>query len=206
MPQSHSQPEETEAAGTFYRPPDHPLEDTESGRRLPTIVYTLLLLVGLLALGATALSISNYTRSVEGVSGLLLEIADLKVIDDGNPRVQLHFRLHNRAPMLWGIERYNFTLYANGERVGGSSSTYRGTDPTVSQGEYAEATTIEQVLPADEHIDLDFKLYVYYIQMDIVRRALADGPISWSVDAGFHVKSPYSRVIEPIGLDATFEE
>jgi len=206
MPQSYSQPEKTDAAYTFYRLPDHPLGDTESGRRLPTIVYTLLMLMGLFALGATALSISNYMRSVEGVSGLFLEITDLQVIDDDNPRVQLSFKLHNRAPMPWAIERYNFTLYANGERVGGSSSTYRGTDPTVNQRAYIEATTIEQVLPADEHIDLDFELYVYYIQMDIVRRALADGPISWSVDAGFHVKSPYSRVVESIGLDATFEE
>ena len=73
----HTQSEENEGACVAQESKPRTSEDVKPRRCLPTIVYTLFLLMGLFALGATALSISNYMRSVEGVSGLFLEITDL---------------------------------------------------------------------------------------------------------------------------------
>ena len=206
MGQSHTRMSESEEDRALFKTDSLSAKEADLQRYLPAAIYTLLLLMGLLALAATILSITNYQRSMESVGGLSLEFTKLQIIDDDNPRAQLQFKLYNHAPMSVGIERYSFTLYANGERIGGSASTYRGTDPNVDQKEYEEATTIEQVISPDGHLDLDFTLYIYPAQMEIVREAQRAGPITWTVNAGFHVKSLYSRSIESIGLQATLEQ
>ena len=115
----------------------------ESQVRVRRIAYAILLAMGLVALVGIGATASNYMDSVRTARGLRLEITHLQVIDDDNPRVEIHFKLHNRSPLEVGIERYNATVYLNGELVGTSMSLYTGTDPSVSPAVYRTATTID---------------------------------------------------------------
>lgn len=174
--------------------------------RVSVAVSLLLILVGVAAVAGIVLNISNYGRSLESAGGLDLEFNEIVVSDDGNPRARLLFLLSNHSPIPLGIEQYGFTLYANGQRIGSSGSSYRGTAPDPNDTSTRDATFIRQVIPPDDHLDIEFTLYIYSTQMEIVRDAQREGPIAWSVTAGFQTRSSYSSRIETVGLDATHEE
>jgi len=203
--------------GTIQERETAPPGELEARAHTPRIAHTVLLLTGLVALFAIGVSMSNYTnyiRSVESVHGLRLEMTSLQVIDDTNPRAVIRFRLHNRSPLTIEIEDYHFNLYLNGERVGTSMSSYMGTDPNVSQAAYRKATNINQALDPDQHLDLEFTLYIYSAQMEIVRRAQrtvldtvqCSDSMSWSTNANFRVILPYAPEWDWVGLSAEFEE
>ena len=166
----------------------------------------ILLLMGLIALVAIVASGSNYVHSIKSMGGLRLEITSLQLIDDDNPRAVICFRLHNPSPLAVKIERYDFFLYLNGERMGSSLSTYMGTDPNINRAAYKKALHIGQVLAPYQQLDLEFTLYIYSAQMEIFRRAQHSDSMSWSTDVTFHVIPPYAHEEDSVRLSASFEE
>ncbi len=188
-----------------------PTQQEEPGPydRLQHIVYGVLLLLGLVALIAIAASMyrfTNYIRSAEAVRDLELEIVSLQTVDDANPRVDIHFRLHNRSSLELSFHNYIFALFLNGERVSSSSSTYVGTDPNTDPNIYKKATKINKVLGPGQLLDLRFTLYIFSAPMDIVRRAQLSDSLSWSIDASFEATLPYAAKVDLIPLSAGFEE
>lgn len=180
--------------------------ELESGKRVQRFAYIALLLMGLVASFALGTDVSNYIRSNKSARGLSLQITSLQVIDDDNPRALIHFRLRNDSPLAIKIERSSFDLYLNGERVGTSYSTYLGTDPDVNPAIYRVAANINQVLAPGQTLDLEFTLYIYSLQMEIVRQAQRSGSMSWQANARFTAFLPYSREKNRIRLSARFEE
>lgn len=169
--------------------------------------YVLLILMGLVAALVLGMDVSNYVRSVKGARGLNLEITDLQVIDDENPRAHIRFRVQNDSPLDIEIERYRFELFLDRERISGSYSMYLGTDPdAVDTDARRESTNINQVLTSGQGRDLEFTLYIYPTQMKIVRQAQRAGSMSWRASAEFTTMLPYSRQENEIELRAGFEE
>lgn len=168
------------------------------------VAYTLLLLLGLAALLASGVSVSNYVNSVRSISRLALEITDLQFIDDDNPRVIIHFRLHNRSSLAIQVKEFFFELSFNEERVGGSNSLYRGTDPNVDPAVYSRASSIEQTLAPQGYLDLTFTLYIFSVQQDIIRHGEQSGLQSWSVNAGFRLIFPHTREERLIRMRASY--
>ena len=169
--------------------------------------YILLILMGLVAALVLGRDVSNYIRSVKGARGLNLEITGLQVIDDDNPRAHIRFRVQNDSPLEIEIERYRFELFLNGERVSGSYSMYLGADPDAVDVDARRASAnISQVLTPGQGLDLDFTLYIYPTQMEIVRQAQRAGSMSWRASAKFTTMLPYSRQENEIELRAGFEE
>jgi hypothetical protein len=164
-------------------------------------------LVALVAIGVTLFNYTRYVGSIESVRGnLSLEITSLQLVADTNPRVVIRFKLFNRSPQAVEIESYSFALDLNGERVGTSHSSFLGTDPDVDPELYRKATRIEQDLEPDQQLDLEFTLYVYSAEMEVVRREQGSAVKSWLADANFRVMVPYAPESESFGLSANFEE
>ena len=182
------------------------LFDLVERRRLSLVIYVLFLIAGLIALVAILTSISNYTRSVLGRQGLAFEFAEIRIIEGDDPVADLEFRLHNEGTLPIWIESYEFGLYANGERIGGSSSTYRGAGANVDEREYLPDRTIQQNLPAGEQLDVPFTLHIYPSQMEKVREARQDGAVTWLVEAGFLIRLPTAHSNETVGFEDIIEE
>ena len=169
--------------------------------------YVLLILMGLVAALVLGTDVSNYIRSVKGARGLNLEITGLQVIDDDNPRAYIRFRVQNDSPLDIDIDRYRFELFLNGERISGSFSMYLGTDPdAVDVDARWESLNINQILSPGQGLDLEFTLYIYPTQMEIVRQAQRSGSMSWLASAKFTTMLPYSRQENLLELRAGFEE
>jgi hypothetical protein len=176
-------------------------------RSVQRFAYILLILMGMAAALMLGRDVFNYIRAVKGARGLNLAIIDLQVIDDENPRAHVRLRVQNESPLDMDIRRYRFELFLNGERISGSYSTYLGTDPdAVDTVARRESTNIEQVLAPDQGLDLEFTLYIYSTQMEIVRQAQRVGSMSWYASARFTTMLPYSREESEIRLRADFEE
>jgi hypothetical protein len=176
------------------------------GKRVQRFAHIVLLLMALVALFALGTDVSNYIHSIKSARGLSLEITSLQVIDDDNPRALIRFRVRNDSPLEIKIERYDFELYLNGERVGSSYSTYLGTDPNVDPEAHREATNINQILAPGRNLNLEFTIYIYSTQMEGVRQAQRSGSMSWYASARFTTILPYSREENLIKLRARFEE
>ena len=135
-----------------------------------------------------------------------LEIASLEVIDDDNPRAVIRFRVRNDSPLEVELERYFFDLYLNKELIGTSYSMYSGTDPAVSRAARQQAQSIKQVLGPRQDLMLEFTVYIYSAQMDIVRRVQRSGAMSWHVMANFTTYLPHSHEADFLRLRAWYEE
>jgi hypothetical protein len=179
---------------------------TKPRPRLPGVAFVIILLMGLVSLAGIAWSVPYYVRSVESVAGLELEMTALSFIDDGNPRADIHFRLHNRSPLVMQIGYYSFILYLNGEQVGTSDSTYLGTDPNVDPAVYGRASWVNHALAPQQALDLEFTLYLHPTKVEIVRRIQGSDPMSWTAKADFRVTSPYARRDRRVELSAGFRE
>ena len=201
-----AQHDEGERSGAIWELlPSRPGE-LDPRSRVPRIAHAVLLLMCLVALIVIDVIASNYIRSVKSMSGLGLEIIQLEIIDDSNPRGVIRFRLSNRSPLPIEIERYEFTLRLNEEHIGTSNSTYMGTDPAVDRGSYRKATTIDRSLAPGKNLALEFTLYIYSAQMELVRRAQRSGDMPWSASARFDVILPYGDKEQTIGLSARYSE
>jgi len=179
---------------------------TEPSKSSQTLAYVALLLMALAAAAILAMDVSNYIRSVKSARDLTLAITDLQIIDDDDPRALIHFRVRNNSSLDVEIERYLFTLHLRGERVGGSYSTYLGTDPSVDPKAHREATNVDQTLAPGQSLDLAYTLYIYPTHMERVRQIQRSGPVTWQVSAEFTTLLPHSRVENLVRLRAEFEE
>jgi hypothetical protein len=83
---------------------------------------------------------------------------------------------------------------------------YFGTDPNVDPRIYLKSQAIEQVLGPGQTLDLELTMYIYSVQMDIVRAAHRSVPLSWQGRANFSVFLPYSRDEVWLRLKAVYEE
>ena len=170
------------------------------------VAYVILLLMALTASLTLGRDVSNYVSSVKSARGLRLEMTDLQIMDDENPRVLIRFRVRNDSPLDIKIERYLFDLYLDKAFVCSNSSMYLGTDPNVDPGIYLKSQAIEQVLGPGQTLDLELTMYIYSVQMAIVRQALRSGSLSWHARASFSVFLPYSREEAWLRLKAAYKE
>jgi hypothetical protein len=175
-------------------------------RVVPDLAGAALLLMALISLFALATDVSNYIASLESARGLSLEIASLEIIDDDNPRAVIRFRVRNDSPLGVELERYFFNVYLNGELISASYSTYSGTDPNVNLAARQQAHNINRILDPRQDLLLEFTVYIYSAQMDIVRRAQRSGSMSWRVIANFTVYLPHSHEADFLRLQAWYEE
>jgi hypothetical protein len=180
--------------------------EAELGKQVQHFAYITLLLMALVALLALGTDVSNYIRSIMSARGLSLEITSLQVVDDDNPRALIHFKVRSDSPLEIKIERYRFELHLNGQRVGSSYSTYRGTDPNVDSKAHRETTNINQVLAPGRNIALEFTVYIYSAHMESVRHAQRSGSMSWYASAEFVTVLPHSREENLVNLRAEFGE
>jgi len=200
------QHDEIEVIQSIWREDPSKGRELKPGQRVQRFAYIALLLMALTSLFALGTDVSNYTRSITSARGLSLEITSLQVIDDDNPRALIHFRVRNNSPLEVKIERYNFEIYLNEERVGSSYSTYLGMDPSVDPEAHREATYVNQVLAPGRNLGLEFTIYIYSAQMEIIRQAQRSGSMSWYASAKFTMVLPYSREENWVRLRARFEE
>jgi LEA14-like dessication related protein len=173
---------------------------------LSRVAYTLLLALGLIALIASWRAVSNYVSSVKSVSALELEITDVRRADDDNARLILHFRLHNRSSLPIRLNSYFFELFLNGERIGGSNSSYHGDDSDVDQSLYTRARTIRQTLAPNGRLDIEFPLYVFELDQNMAALQEGSEPPTWSVEAGLRLIHPYGRDERLLRLRAALQE
>ena len=199
-------PHDKGGGGTIWEREVARFRGPEPRVRVSYIARIVLLLMGLVALVAIGAGASNYIQSVKSMSGLYLEITSLQVIDDDYPRAIIHFRLHNRSPSPVKVQSYEFTLYLNGRWVGYSDITFIAADPNVERDIYKKLLNVDQALPPDGHLDLEFPLYVYSDQMHFVRRVQGSDAMSWFTNATFRVLFPYAREEISVPLGAKFEE
>jgi len=181
-------------------------EESPSTKRVQSVAYILLLLMGLAAIVTLQIDVSNYLSSVRGVRELRLNIVDLKIVDDDNPRALIRFSVLNQSPLEIELESYHFTLYLEGKFIGGSQYQYRGTNPDANPGEHIKAQTINRVLGPGQRLSLAYKLYIYKTKMEIVRHTQPTRFKSWQVKADFTVFLPNSRNKSHIKLKAQYEK
>ncbi len=170
------------------------------------LAYITLLLMGVAAVAAAAVTVNGYIRAVQSARQIDLQIRTLTFEDDENPRVNLRFRLSNHSQVPMHIENFVLHLDLNGERVGNSNSTYRGTDPDVAPDFYSKAAAVEKSLAPATHLDLDFTLYIYAAQQETIRQAQVSGPLTWTARTTFQVLLPNAREQSRIDLTAIYEE
>ena len=177
----------------------------QSAQQLKRFAYATLFLMALAAVIALRTDVTNYIASFKSLRGLKLDITDLKVVDDENPRALIRFEVKNKSPLEIEIEGYWFDLYLDGETIGRSYSMYRGTDPKADPGAYVKAQAIDQSLGSGKTLDLEFTLYIYPARMETVRKTRPTGPASWRVRSSFTVFLPYSRKKSQARLKAEYE-
>ena len=184
----------------------HEKKESPLTKRVQNIAYILLLLIGLAAIVTLRTDVSNYLSSVRSVRGLRLNIVDLKVVDDDNPRALIRFNVLNQSPLEIELENYHFDLFFEGTLIGGSHHMYRGTNPDADPGEYIKARTINRVLGPDQTLALEFTLYIYKTKMEIVRNTQPARSMSWQVKTDFTVFLPNSRKKSHVKLKARYEK
>ena len=172
--------------------------------RLSLLATGALLLIGLAGLILLVVSTRQYIGSAQARTSLQFDFAWIEVIDDDNPRAVMRFTLHNSSPLPLEAVRYGFFLYLNNELVGASHSQYLGTDPETDPSFYTEARTLNRTLGPGETLELDFTLYIYPAQMEIIRQAQESGQMHWRAQAAFHFVFPYTHEEDAIWLNATY--
>lgn len=181
--------------------------ERETHARVQNLAYIVLFLMAVVALLVLGADVSNYIASIKSVSGLGLEIVDLEVIDDDNPRALVRFRVRNDSPLETKLERCLLELYLNEERIGSSYSMYMGTDPNLDPKTHLATQNINQSLAPGQTLVLEFTLYIYSAQMEIVRHAQTAESMTWHATANLTTFLPYSREKNfVVRLQAEFEE
>ncbi|MBI3942332.1 MAG: hypothetical protein HY326_04910 [Chloroflexi bacterium] len=168
--------------------------------------HVLLWLMALVAIWGAGASVSNYLQSVRSRQDLKLEVNNLQFYNDENPRVNLRFHLTNDSDLPIQVESYRFELYLNHDPVGSSYSTYTGTDPATTIETMKKAAIVNRKLDPHQEMDLQFTVYIYAKQMEIVRKAQETGSWDWSTNAIFSVVLPYSRGIDAVLLSAQYQD
>jgi hypothetical protein len=180
-------------------------EEPPRRSRLPAMAHAIMLLLGLAALITLLWSLSVYLGSIESAEQLRLELVDLELVDDANPRAIVHLRLYNDSPLAMVVQYCGMRLLLNGDLIGSSDSSYYGTDPNLDPSAYKRTFILNDTVGADEQLDLELTLYIYAAQMDIVRQLQPAGRMSWSAETVFYVLFAHTRDRQVVGVTATWE-
>lgn len=170
------------------------------------VAHTSLIVLGLVALVASWQAVSNYVGSLESVRALELELTEVRRVDTDNAQLLVQFRIHNRSELPVRLNSYFFDLYLDGNRIGGSSSTWRDNDSDVDSSLYSRASTIEQTLAPDERLDMEFLLHVFELENVVGAFQESSEPLNWSVKAGFRLIHPHSQDERLLRLQATLQD
>jgi hypothetical protein len=168
------------------------------------IAYTILLIMGLGAFIALNLDISNFISSAESSRGLGLEIAEIQVVDDDNPRALIRLKVRNGYRLELKLDRYMFDLFLGNEFIGSNGSMYLGTDPKVDPLFYIKSQVVKKVLKPGQTIDLTVTLYIYPDQVSIVRQAQSAGSSTWRGKAIVTIQLPYYKEETHLRLGAVY--
>lgn len=175
---------------------------------MPRIAHILLAILGLTALAASWHAVSNYVGSLESVRSLELELTQVRRDLDDNARLFVYFRIHNRSQLPVRLNSYFFDILLNGERIGGSGSTWRQADPNIDLSLYARASTIENTLAPFESLDLEFPLHIFQLDEILANAQGPAGPtesLDWAVEAGFRLIHPHTRRERLLRLQAALQ-
>ncbi len=170
---------------------------------MPRVAHTIIIVLGLTALAASWQAVSNYVGSLETVRSLELELTEVRRAGTDSAQLDVRFRLHNRSELPVHLNSYFFDLYLNGNRIGGSSSTWRDNDPDADQSLYSRASTIEQTLAPHESLDMGFPLYIFELERIM---AASKGSSGWSVEVGLRLIHPYAHDERLLRMQATLHE
>ncbi|MSP14137.1 MAG: hypothetical protein EXR62_14425 [Chloroflexi bacterium] len=181
-------------------------EKEKKNKWVAQAAHVILWLLALLAIFGTGTSVSNYLQAVRSRKELKMDISTLQYFDDRNPRVNLHFRLTNSSDLAIQVESYRFELYLNDENVGSSYSTYTGTDPAVNLEMLKKAAILSKKLDPHQEMDMQFTVYIYSRQMEIIRKAQGTNSWDWSTNAIFSVVLPYSRGLDVVLLSSQYQD
>jgi len=168
------------------------------------VAYTILLMMGLGAFIALYTDLSNFISSAESSRGLGLEIAEIQVIDDENPRALIRLKVRNGYRLKLKLDRYMFDLYLGKKYIGSNGSMYLGTDPNVDPLFYIKSQVVNKVLKPGQTIDLILTLYIYSGQMNIVRQAQGAGSSTWHGKANVTILLPYYKEETHLRLGAVY--
>jgi hypothetical protein len=182
-----------------------PAEEPPRRSRLPAIAHAIVLVLGLTALIMLLWSLSVYLSSIESGEKLRLELVDLELMEDANPRAVLHLRLYNESPLTLNVQWYTCRLLLNDKWISSSDSIYRGSDPSFDTAAYARTFVLDDTLEPDQQLDLEFTVYIYPAQMDIVRQMQSADVRSWSAESVFWVLFAFTRDRQMVPLTATLE-
>ena len=190
------------AVAVLRVPPRPPRIIVFSFAGLQRKAHTIIIVLGLVAFAASWQAVSNYVGSLETVRSLELELTEVRRADTDSAQLDVRFRLHNRSELPVHLNSYFFDLYLNGNRIGGSSSTWRDNDPDADQSLYSRASTIEQTLAPQESLDMGFPLYIFELEQ-IMAASKGSG---WSVEVGLRLIHPYAHDERLLRMQATLQE
>ena len=83
-----------------------------------TVVPILLAILALVSAVSIGLTAANYSEGMGAAGSLSLELHDLQLKGGDEPEVAITFHLENHALLNIELERFNFSVYLNGEFVG----------------------------------------------------------------------------------------
>jgi hypothetical protein len=178
---------------------------TPTNKRVQGVAYTILLIMGLVAFIALYSDISNFISSEESSRGLGLEITDIKVVDDENPRALIRLKVRNGYRLELKLDRYMFDLYLGNKFIGSNGSMYLGTDPNVDPLFYIKSQVVKKVLKPGQTIDLTVTLFIYPGQINIVRQAQSAGASTWRGKASVTILLPYYKEETHLRLGAVYK-
>ena len=179
--------------------------ETPTYKRAQGVAYTILLIMGLAAFTALYTDLSNFISSAESSRGLGLEIADIQVIDDENPRALIRLKVRNGYRLELKLDRYMFDLYLGKKFIGSNGSMYLGTDPDADPLFYIKSQVVKKVLKPGQTIDLTVTLFIYPGQMNAVRQARSSGSSTWRGKANVTILLPYYKDETHLRLGAVYK-
>ena len=178
---------------------------TSTNKLVQGVAYTILIFMGLGASIALYTDFSNFISSAESSRGLGLEISEVQIIDDGNPRALIQLKMRNGYRLGLKLDRYMFDLYLGKKFIGSNGSMYLGTDPNVDPLFYIKSQVVNKVLKPGQTIDITVLLYIYPKQMKIVKQAQGNGSSTWHGKATVTILLPYYKEETHLRLAATYK-
>ena len=100
-----------------------------------TVAIIALAILALLSAVSIALTATNYKEGMGAAKSLRLELSNLELLEEDEPKVVITFHLENQSPLSMRLETMHFSLYLNRNFVGSNyepftAKTLRGFEET----------------------------------------------------------------------------